>query len=312
MTRKSMFSNACFFRIGAGFVLPPLDDLERALQKGRFIPCGPTQPESSGWIAPRGEKSTQLAEMIGGRLVLKLCTERRSVPADAVKAAVQGKVDVYLHETGATRVPAKLKKEFKEEAILSLLPRAFPRSTTTTLWLDTESRLLVVDSATIGGPSDRIISALLNALVDLGGCGDDLNLQFIHTQMSPAGAMAHWLVNEAPFAFTVDRDCELKTPDELKSTVRYTRHTLDIEEVAQHIAAGKAPTSLAMTWNDRVSFVFTEVGTLRKITLLDVFTEGSEEQGADGFDADVAITTGELSRLIPDLLQALGGEIKEE
>ena len=28
----------------------------------------------------------------------------------------------------------------------------------------------------------------------------------------------------------------------------------------------------------------------------------------DNFDADVAIATGELSKLIPDLLEALGGE----
>ena len=32
----------------------------------------------------------------------------------------------------------------------------------------------------------------------------------------------------------------------------------------------------------------------------------SKEDG--GFDTDVAIATGELSRLIPDLIEALGGE----
>ena len=29
----------------------------------------------------------------------------------------------------------------------------------------------------------------------------------------------------------------------------------------------------------------------------------------DGFDADVAIATGELRKLLPDLLEALGGEM---
>jgi recombination associated protein RdgC len=33
-----------------------------------------------------------------------------------------------------------------------------------------------------------------------------------------------------------------------------------------------------------------------------------QSQDDGGFDADVAIATGELSRLIPDLIEALGGE----
>ena len=113
--------------------------------------------------------------------------------------------------------------------------------------------------------------------------------------------------------FTVDRDCELKTPDEQKSTVRYSRHTLEIEEVPQHIAAGKVPTQLAMTWNERVSFVLTECAQVRKLKLLDVVMDGVQEGGKDddGFDTDAAILTGELSGLIPDLMDALGGEMVE-
>jgi recombination associated protein RdgC len=71
------------------------------------------------------------------------------------------------------------------------------------------------------------------------------------------------------------------------------------------------PTQLALTWNDRVSFVLTEAGQVRKIKLLDVVMEGVDKpgKGEDGFDADAAILTGELSALIPDLLEALGGEL---
>ena len=65
-----------------------------------------------------------------------------------------------------------------------------------------------------------------------------LDLQLVQTELSPSTAMAHWLsTREAPYHFTIDRDCELKTPDDEKSSVRYARHTLDIDEVAQHIAA---------------------------------------------------------------------------
>jgi recombination associated protein RdgC len=305
-----MFKSACFFRVADDFVLPDLPALERVLQKARFVPCGPTQPESTGWVAPRN-KGKLLAELVGGHLVLKLCTEKRAVPASAVKSAVEERVERYKAETGNERVPAKMKKEFKEEVLLDLLPRAFTKRSTTLLWLDPKARFLVVDSGSLAG-GDRVVSSLLAALLEVPGAGPALDLQLVNTQTSPAAAMSHWLATrEAPWRFTIDRDCELKAPDEQKSSVRYSRHTLDIDEVAQHIAAGKVPTQLAMTWNDRVSLMLTEAGQIRRLKMLDVVMNEAGDGGKDddGFDTNTAILTGELSQLIPDLLEALGGEM---
>jgi recombination associated protein RdgC len=249
--------------------------------------------------------------MVGGHMLLKLCTEKRAVPSSAVKAAVDERVEKYKAETGNERVPSKVKKEFKEEVLLDLLPRAFSKRSTTLIWVDPENRMLVVDSGSLAG-ADRVVSSLLAALLEVPGGGPALDLEMVQTQESPAVSMSHWLsTREAPWRFTVDRDCELKTPDEQKATVRYSRHTLEIDEVAQHITAGKVPTQLALTWNDRVSFVLTEAGQVRKLKLLDVVMEGVDKpgKGEDGFDADAAILTGELSALIPDLLEALGGEL---
>ena len=86
--------------------------------------------------------------------------------------------------------------------------------------------------------------------------------------------------------------------------MRYGRHPLDIEEVRQHIQAGKLPTKLVLTWNGCVSFILTESLALRKITT-DVPPDCDAESG---FDADVAIITSELSQLVPELIEALGGE----
>lgn len=304
-----MFSNATFFRIADGFELPPLALLEAAMRKAAFAPCGPTQPESAGWIPPRGPRSAQLAELVGQHLLVKLCAERRAVPASAVKAAVEEKIERYKQETGLARVPAKLKKEFKEEVLLELLPRAFTKRTTTTAWLSPKDRMLVVDAGSLTG-ADRVVSALLAALLEAAPSGPALGLSLVQTQTSPAAAMSHWLATQdAPWRFTIDRECELRTPDEQKSTVRYSRHTLNIDEVPQHIAAGKVPTRLAMTWNDRATFTLTDGGQIRNIKLLDVVMEGAVEKDGDGFDADAAIMTGELSAMIPDLLLALGGEV---
>ncbi len=309
-----MFKSASFFRIADDFVLPPLEALEEVLQAARFMPCGATQPESSGWVAPRGNKSTALVEGIGRQVIVQLCTERRPLPASAVKAAVEERIEKYKQETGRERVGAKIKKEFKEEAVLDLLPRAFTKRSSTTLWIDPVNKFLVVDSGSLTG-ADKVVSHLIEALSEIPGSGPGIQVKPVQTAMSATASMSHWLSSrEAPVSFTVDRDCELKMPDDQKSTVRYSRHTLEIDEVAQHIAAGKVPTQLAMTWNDRVSFVLTDAGQVKKLKLLDVVLDGIQEGGKDddGFDTDAAIVTGELSALIPDLLEALGGELPDD
>lgn len=309
-----MFKTASFFRIANDFVLPPLDALEQALHAARFVPCGPTQPDSNGWVPPRGNKSVALVESVGGQVILKLCTERRPLPASAVKAAVDERIEKYKQETGNERVSARIKKEMKQEVVQDLLPRAFTKRSTTLVWLDPLNKLLVVDSGSLTG-ADKVVTALIEALAEVPGAGPAILVKPVQTNETAVACMSHWLATrEAPVSFSVDRDCELKTPDEQKSAVRYSRHTLEIDEVAQHIAAGKLPTQLAMTWDDRVSFVLTETAQVRKLKLLDVVMDGVQKGGKDddGFDTDAAILTGELSALIPDLLEALGGEVQDE
>lgn len=293
-----MFKNALVYRIES---LTPVDltEIEERLQATRFVECGASQPESAGWVAPRGDQHAALAESVGGQLILKLCTETKAVPGSVVKTEVEAKLDQIEKDTGR-RPRGKIVKELKEEVVHSLLPRAFPKRSDTLVWLDAKANLLWV-----GATSVKRADAIVTRLVELLGGG--LKLTLLQTALSPAAAMSGWLAEkEAPAGFTIDRECELKQPDSEKATVRYARHTLDIDEVGEHIRQGKQPTQLALTWAGRVSFVLTEALTLKKIKLLDVVLE-AKAQDDGGFDADVAIATGELRLLIPDLVEALGG-----
>ena len=53
--------------------------------------------------------------------------------------------------------------------------------------------------------------------------------------------------------------------------------------------------------------MLTEACSLQKVAFLDTVFEGTKADDG-GFDTDVAIATGELVKLIPDLIEALGGE----
>ncbi len=300
-----MFKNALIYRI-TEWDRSALSSLEDRLVEGRFAECGATQPESAGWVQPRGDKHSNLMESVGGQLILQLCVERKAVPSSVIKTQLQARLDKIEQDTGR-RPKGKVAKQLKEEIVQDLLPRAFPKRSSNLVWIDQKAGLVVVNAGSIKS-ADRIVTLLVAAL------GGGVVLRPINTQLSPATAMAEWLkTKEAPPFFTIDRECELKQPDSEKATVRYARHTLEIDEVAEHITQGKLPTQLAMTWNSRVSFVLNEALVIKKIKLLDVVLEGSSPTGKDdgGFDADVAIATGELRLLLPDLIDALGGELPE-
>jgi len=293
-----MFKNLLIYRIAQGFDAG-IGDVEQALAKSPFIECGATQEKSSGWVPPRGEAHGALIESVGGQWILRFFTETKTVPASVIKRGVDAFADEMEEHVGR-RPGKKERREIAHEVKQNCLPHAFAKQAATWVWIDPAARLLAID-ATSQSRADEIVSALVEAL-------PGLSVSLLHTNSSPQACMAHWLKEqEPPAGFTVDRECELKAADESKAVVKYGRHPLDIEEIQNHINHGKLPTKLALTWDDRVSFVLTEGLQLKKLAFLDSVFDGQAPDGG-GFDADVVIATSELSKLILDLIEALGGE----
>lgn len=287
------------YRIGPEWA-PTQQQVEAGLDALRFVPCGAHEDKSVGWVEPRGEAHGPLVEVVGGQLILKLKLETKVVPGAVVTRKAKERAAQIEVTTG--RKPGKKEtREIKDDIRLSLMPLAFSKEATVWVWIDPQARLLVLDAGS-QAKADEVVTLLVKSL-------DGLGLNLINTQVSPMAAMADWLLTqEAPTSFSVDRDCELKAADESKAVVRYARHALDTDEVKAHVKGGKLPTRLAMTWAGRVSFMLTEGLQLKKLDFLDVVFDDTSSKD-EGFDADVAIATGELRKLLPDLFEALGGEL---
>lgn len=295
-----MFKNVIVYRIGPGWSAT-MAQMEEGLDPERFVACGASQEKSIGWTEPRGEAHGPLVESVGGQLILKLKIETRSLPGSVITRKAKERI-AHIEATTGRKPGKKETREIKEDIKLELLPMAFTKESSVMIWIDPDASLLVIDAGS-QAKADEVVTMLVKCLAGLA-------VTLINTKVSPTAAMSDWLVTqEAPAGFSVDRECELKAADESKAVVRYSRHPLDNEEVKQHVEAGKLPTRLALTWDSRVSFVLTESLQLKKIAFLDVVFEGTSAGKDDGFDADTAIATGELCKLLPDLFEALGGEM---
>jgi recombination associated protein RdgC len=298
-----MFKNIRIYAI-ASPLTQDLASAQEAMEPARFTECGASQEKSIGWVEPRGIAHGALIESINGQWLLKLQSEAKILPGSVVKSHVDKKCVDIEQSTG--RKPGKReKREITEEARMELLSKAFTKQATHLIWIDKENNRIIINAGSQGA-ADMITTILVKTF-------EGLALRLIETKQTPSSSMAMWLNSqEMPSSFTADRDCVLKACDESKSSVRYAKHPLDIEEVQVHIQKGKIPTQLSMTWDSRVSFVLTDTGLIKKLEFLETCFESDRKESADAFDADAAIATGELSKLIPDLIDALGGEVEQQ
>jgi recombination associated protein RdgC len=298
-----MFKQISIFRLLAAWN-PTLDEMENAMGTQRFVPIQSTQTESVGWVEPRGESNGALVESVGGQRILRLRIESKSVPKAMVNKKAQEAAD-EIERTTARKPGKKETRALREDALLALLPQAFPKESSIHVWIDPERELLITDAGSQGA-IDTLVSVLVRTFTNL-------QLNQLNTQMTPQTAMSGWLAatsnEDWPPDFSIERECELKSSDEEKSSVKFCRHHLATDEVRQHIAQGKRPTKLAMSYDGRISFMLTESMQLKKIEFLEGVFDAQDDKADKGFDSDVAIATGELSKLIPALVDALGGEL---
>ena len=300
-----MFKNLTIYRIGAGWT-PDIDAMEATLAATAFTPCSATQEKSVGWAPPRGEEYGAMAESVAGQLILKLMIETKSVPSASVKAKAQEAAD-HIEATTGRKPGKKETKELREDALLALLPQAFPRQSAVWVWIDRAAGLLMTDASS-QGKNDEVVTALVRAF-------DGLSLALLQAATTPQRAMTAWLAStepetDWPEGFNVERACELRSADEEKSVVKFNRHHLLTDEVRKHIAEGKLPLWAAMSWEGRIGFVLTESMQLKKLAFLEGVFDDRPSDTESGFDTDVVLATGELSKLIPALVSALGGEFK--
>lgn len=293
------FKNLCIFRLPPGWNISPVE-LESRLEGRPLAPCGHFDMLTRGWV-PVGP-TARLLHTIGTHQMIALGVEQKLLPATVIRQVAADRAVEIAAEQGFP-VGRKQMRDLKLRVTEELRARALVKRRITHAWIDHESGWLVVDAAGVAR-AEELVETLRETLGSFAATLPD-------TARSPRVAMGAWVsTGEVGHHMGIDDDLELQAADGSRATIRHTRHAFDQAQVRKHLAGGFVVTRLGLTWNGRVSFVLTDKMQVKRVEFLEMEEAADEAQDVDPqeqFDIDFAVMSGELSKLLGDLLESLGG-----
>ncbi len=294
------FKNALMYRL---LRVIDLTILEKQLAEFKFTPCSSQDRAKSGWIPPLGEEAEALSHNSNGQTLIVLQREEKILPAPVISRALQLKV-AKLESEQARHLTKTERDSLRDEVVQELLPRAFSKFSQTRLWISPDAGLITIDASSTKKAED--------ALALLRKCLGSLPVIPLCMENPIEMTLTNWLRNgPMPAGFALQDSAELKGMLE-GGTVRVMDQDLTGDEIATSIEAGKQVTKLALEWRERIWFTLAGDGSLKNlkfgVTLLDQNSDIDSDDYVARFDADFMLMTAELSALITNLIEALGGE----
>ena len=297
--RSVAFKNIFIYRLSRE-VSWDTAEVNAALSKFVFTPCGSQDMAKAGWTSVLGDNLTHEYQ---GFLLIQHKREEKILPSQVLKEELQKKI-LTLEEEQDRKLKKTEKDSLKDEVLHSLLPRAFTRKSLAKILIDRSNHLVFVEASSAKKAEDQL--ALLRK--SLG------SLPVIpFTPREPLEiTMTEWFKNGFPAGFTAGEDATLKGLLDNGGAVRCNKVDLQSDEIMSHIEAGKVATTVAINWTDRASFRVNDDMSIKALTFCDDLYDQNDdidrEDVAQRFDADFVLFTGELSALFNALVEAIGGE----
>ena len=295
------FKNLRIYRLSDSVKHTP-EELNEALAKFEFKPCGNLDSVKYGWTPPLGRAGSEYVHAANGYIMICAKRQEKVLPAAIVKEALDEQV-AEISDREARSVGRAEKQNLKEEIIFSLMPKAFVKSSYDFAYIDTDKQLIVVNTSS-ANRAEELLSALREALGSLKAIPlTPLN--------APRDVLTGWLTgDEIPEGIEVGQECELSSLNEDRS-VKFKHQDLWIKEVSRHIASGLQVAKLAVVWKDTLECIIDDQFCFKRIRYGNEITEQADdhnsETAAEQFDIEFSIMTLELSAFIDTISSAFGG-----
>ncbi len=299
------FKNIIFYRFTED-VNYSVQQLEDAFAEHSFTPCKSQELSRYGWIGAHPNLHDSQVFSSSGAFLITAQKEDKLVPSSVVNQQLKDKLAV-IEKQEMRKVYRKEQMTIKDEIILDLLPRAFSKFSQTSALIVPQHGFIAVNSSSYA-KAEELLNLLRNSLGSLPIKLPDVN-------HSPGVMMSQWLNQEnLVAAFKCLEECELKDQSGAGAVITVKGQDLHCDEITMHLDAGKQVSKLALEWDETLSFVLHEDLSVKRLKPTDqLSTELNEENSEDPLarlDADISRLTLELQRLLPQLLNAFGGEVK--
>ncbi|MFL0797535.1 MAG: recombination-associated protein RdgC [Cellvibrionaceae bacterium] len=299
------FKNLQIYRLTRPLDLSP-EELSEKLAEQAFVPCGSHEQMKVGWVPPI-EGGGDFIHAANGYMMFCQKRQEKIVPAQVINEEVAEQVQT-ISERDGRNVSKKEQRDLKDEALFSLLPKAFSRSRLQYAYIDIKNNYVVVNVAS-ASRAEEMLTALRETL-------GSLPVIPLAAKNVPQQVMTGWLKERVdPETFELGHECELQDLGGEGGIIRCKYQDLKSTEINQHLLAGMVVNKVGLLSERGVQCVVDHQLSVKSLKFSDVIQDKAgdveAETAAEQFDIDFCIMTEELAVLIFSLVAAFGGMQQE-
>jgi recombination associated protein RdgC len=312
------FKNLRIYRFTQDFIMDK-ETLNAGMNTNLFSPCGSQEASRLGWVSALTPKQTPIDDPLTDKVDIDLVFEQNGywlitakkqdkvLPASVINEAIEEKV-AEISEAEGRPVRRKERQDLKDDVLMTLLPRAFTRSSFQSAYINQKEGYIVVNAAS-ANKAEELLTLLRESL-------GSLPVIPIVSKQLPFQMMTSWVGEAASDSnshenFSLGDECELSDPKETGSVIRCKHQDLASNEINSHLQAGMIISKLGLNWLNGIEFILDDQLAIKRLRFADNIQEKADSYEAQDSDEQFAIEfsvmTLELSSFIKHLTDALGG-----